>query len=263
MQSSKMKWRRKFEEGFTLIELLVVIAIIAILAALLLPVIARAKDRARTSQCVSNCRQLGIASHLYVGDNGDRFCDSSVVRGDNITRRAWFNLLSPYTGSTNILLCPAFRMKTDATVADNYPSAPEDAAFSNYALNLNIGGFDWPDSWSESEYPPARLSAIRNPSATVLLADSGTLPNNTPDPMLCVTLQSPQKAGSFVLNDPAATVPNSLVIDPDDPDWCGPELRHNSGRSVVTMTDGHAEVKKASEWYWAGTPWLYPTNAGL
>jgi prepilin-type processing-associated H-X9-DG protein len=66
----------------------------------------------------------------------------------------------------------------------------------------------------------------------------------------------------FVLNDPASTLPNLLVIDPDDPDWCGPELRHNNGRSVVTMTDGHVEIKKASEWYWAKTPWLYPTNTG-
>ena len=258
-----MKRRLNCAKGFSLIELLVVIAIIAILAGLLLPVIAKAKDRARTSYCVNNCRQLGIASHIYVTDNNDKFCDSSVVRGDNVVRRAWFNLLWPYTGSTNLLLCPAFRIKADAIFALNYPTAPADAAFSNYALNFNIGGFDWPDSWPESMYPPARLSAIKSPSTTVLLADSGTLPDNTADPMLCVTLESQQKAGAFVLNDPASTSPNSLVINPDDPDWCGPELRHNNGRSVVTMTDAHVEVKKAAEWYWAETPWLYPTNTGL
>ena len=250
------------KRAFTLIELLVVIAIIAILAALLLPVLARAKDRARTNYCVNNCRQLAIASHLYLTDNNDKFCDSSVVRGDNVTRRAWFNLLSPYTGSTNLLLCPAFQIKANAIVASNYPTAPADAAFSNYGLNFQVGGFDWPDIWPESTYPPARLAAIQNPSATVLLADSGTLPINTTDPTLCVTLQSQQKAGGFVLNDPAATQPNSLVIDPDNAGWCGPELRHNSGRSVVAMTDSHVEIKRASEWYWAGTPWLYPTNGG-
>ena len=173
--------------AFTLLELLVVIAIIALLAALLLPALARTKDRARTSYCVNNCRQLALASHLYLADNGDRFCNTFVVRGNNVIRVAWFNRLSPYTGTTNLLLCPAFQMKANAVVAANYPSAPEDAAFSNYEMNFHVGGCDWPDIWPESTYPSARLSAIRNASATVLLADSGTLAINTTDATQCVT----------------------------------------------------------------------------
>ena len=85
---------------------------------------------------------------------------------------------------------------------------------------------------------------------------------NTTDPTLCVTTMSPQKAGCFIINDPAATQPNNLVVVSNNPDWGGPELRHNNGRSVVAMTDGHVEVKKALEWFWAGSPWLYPTNGG-
>src|SRR5215469_11215050 len=79
---TEMSHRRTPNEGFTLIELLVVIAVIALLAALLFPVFAQAREKARQAQCLSNVRQLTLATSLYVQDYDETFPISGAISSD-------------------------------------------------------------------------------------------------------------------------------------------------------------------------------------
>ena len=94
------------KQGFTLIELLVVIAIIAILAAILFPVFARARDNARKSTCQSNVKQLSLALLQYVQDYDERFGLAGGYNGDNTWARQWPIAIEPYLKNTGVLVCP-------------------------------------------------------------------------------------------------------------------------------------------------------------
>jgi prepilin-type N-terminal cleavage/methylation domain-containing protein len=139
--------------AFTLIELLVVIAIIAILAALLLPALAKAKEKGRQTFCINSERQQAIAVFMYADDHFDllppvAFRDAA----GNVTN--WPALLDPYLKSARIHFCP-----TD-----------QQARTNSYGLN-ELAFVDLTDEDSSS---PNRLTAFKTPSSTVMMGDLGT-----------------------------------------------------------------------------------------
>src|SRR5205809_5472379 len=106
----KRWWRRT--RAFTLIELLVVIAIIAILAAILFPVFAQARDKARAAACLSNMKQVALALSMYASDNDETLpshSDTDTFMQPSVPPN-WGRLLFPYTRNLGVYLCPTARI---------------------------------------------------------------------------------------------------------------------------------------------------------
>jgi len=150
--------------AFTLIELLVVIAIIAILAAILMPVFASAKNAARRTACVSNQKQLGLAWQMYAGDNDERACPSYYFsQGVEI---AWDFTLRGGESSPGLL--GAYITDGRLVACSVFFGNPWNRPHTGYAYNATYIGGDPPNG----RYPVA-LAAIASPSATALFADGG------------------------------------------------------------------------------------------
>lgn len=121
--------------GFTLIELLVVIAIIAILAAILFPVFAKAREKARQTSCLSNARQMGTALMMYASDYDDKIVNCSFPLGTSFTfngfthpNMLWYMALMPYVKNCQIFNCPSSNRGWKGAYTGDF----------DYGINANI-----------------------------------------------------------------------------------------------------------------------------
>jgi len=175
---------RKHTIGFTLIELLVVIAIIAILAAILFPVFAKAREKARQTSCLSNSRQLATAVLSYVQDYDETFpvgCPDWWWTGGNGQPRCWSDAIDPYMKNIQILRCPSDSNQIDPTISWAGPTSLSYAA--NGAIiwrnnqNEMIGVMGMDQSWLVNRI--ASLAKVIRSSESIMIGelhDMGNVP---------------------------------------------------------------------------------------
>ena len=167
--------------GFTLIELLVVIAIIAILASILLPVFARAREKARQTRCTANLKQIGLAADMYAGDYDEALPPLAYAAGGGMVY--WNDLLAPYVKNTDLFICPSHSLRrTDPNYKwsygwNRYLGGASPGAFSDPAsliLSGDVLGTSCAISYPSNPNPSANLwqpDPRHNAMAVFLFAD--------------------------------------------------------------------------------------------
>lgn len=172
---SPLNHHKPVRAAFTLIELLVVIAIIAILAAILFPVFARARENARRSSCQSNLKQIGIGILQYNQDYDEKMPRDLIdVNG---SRYAWSVVVQPYVKSTQVFACPSNTKNQNSIAASDGGIAPDGVTKipQSYVVAGNDGFYKWPmnnSSTGYNDHSGAAIAEINSPSQTILVWES-------------------------------------------------------------------------------------------
>jgi prepilin-type N-terminal cleavage/methylation domain-containing protein/prepilin-type processing-associated H-X9-DG protein len=188
-------------KAFTLIELLVVIAIIAILASILFPVFARAREKARQASCLSNVRQLALAVLSYVQDCDEtlpRVCLYAVAPAGAWDRgyRYWYDVVSPYIKNSQVFRCPS--LTSNGNLFQPYPpyttSFQLPATALGYGWNVGTTSGTYRDGlgWIYGSGPEVALGSVTQPSETFALGDifqraDGAICYDDPNPLPAIS----------------------------------------------------------------------------
>ncbi|MEI6431824.1 MAG: prepilin-type N-terminal cleavage/methylation domain-containing protein [bacterium] len=158
-----MNYTTRRRAGFTLIELLVVIAIIAILAAILFPVFAQAREKARQTSCLSNAKQYALANLMYIQDYDESFPMSSYLNVSCV--ETFYSVVMPYVKNDQVTKCPSEpeAIKISDLVGAPCPSTP---AYTSYVVNSGL--------FANGFYPgvsTVSLGRIGRPAETIMSYD--------------------------------------------------------------------------------------------
>jgi len=232
--------------GFTLIELLVVIAIIAILAAILFPVFAKVREKARQTSCLSNEKQIALGVMQYIQDNNEMLPSGSNVGGgycgNDAAGEGWVGQIYPYVKSDNVFSCP-----------DETPGSSGGKVLS-YAFNYTIVGGTIPNNGGCGAGAVIGLSGflagLRAPASTVLLSETsgqawaaGVIPANENT--------SGITNGLFVIVNGSTSVAKMATGVPaldniSEGVFAAATGRHTNGSNYVAA-DGHAKWLQGSQ----------------
>lgn len=260
----------KVKKGFTLIEMLVVIAIIAILAALLLPVLSRAKQKAQGTYCLNNLKQMMTAMTLYTGDNHDFFPpnpdDGNTLPGYNwVSGNAGIGdpqefdpdvikdptrslLISDLGGNINIFHCPADRRQGVYDGSDPALVGQIISASRTYSMSQAVGtidpGFDATGPGSGGKHSGVPNLPVNGPHLNGQNSNRHNQPYATYGKTSAIGAPGPSMLWVLVDENAKGLNDAAFAFEMDEPLWGDAPGSYHGVACGIAFADGHSEIHK-------------------